>query len=230
MPASTLTFGDGTDVFIGSLGHGPSGGGTVVIGPTSDPLGLPEHHPRHQHHLLRFVLRLGLARAGQHLDDAHPHRRQQRRQYRHDRRRSHAVRLLRRRAHDRRRRAHRRTASSASPSSAARSRSSMAARCRINAESPGGEHHGDLRTRARRSPWPAITCVGIFAGPATLTISNGGVLNSQGGVEIDGFFEHRERHGDRARIDLDRRRPTACWSAAAATGGVGMLIVATAAR
>jgi autotransporter-associated beta strand protein/T5SS/PEP-CTERM-associated repeat protein len=33
---STLTFGDGTDVFIGSLGDGAAGGGTIVIGPT-DP-------------------------------------------------------------------------------------------------------------------------------------------------------------------------------------------------
>ncbi|HEX9327796.1 MAG TPA: hypothetical protein VF915_14825, partial [Reyranella sp.] len=33
---STLTFGDGTDVTIGSLGNGTAGGGTLVIGPT-DP-------------------------------------------------------------------------------------------------------------------------------------------------------------------------------------------------
>ena len=33
---ATLTFGDSADVFIGTLGNGPSGGGTVVIGPT-DP-------------------------------------------------------------------------------------------------------------------------------------------------------------------------------------------------
>jgi autotransporter-associated beta strand protein/T5SS/PEP-CTERM-associated repeat protein len=34
---STLTFGDGTNVAIGSLADGPSGGGTLVVG-TSDPL------------------------------------------------------------------------------------------------------------------------------------------------------------------------------------------------
>ena len=32
---ATLTVGDSADVFIGTLGNGPSGGGTVVIGPTS---------------------------------------------------------------------------------------------------------------------------------------------------------------------------------------------------
>ena len=31
---ATLTVGDSADVFIGTLGNGPSGGGTVVIGPT----------------------------------------------------------------------------------------------------------------------------------------------------------------------------------------------------
>ena len=103
---ATLTAGDGANVTIGTLSNGASGGGTVVVGPT-DPARLPEHQPCHQHDLLRFVLGGGLHRALQHLVDAYPHRRQQRRQHRHDRRRSHAVQLLRWRAHHQRRLAHR---------------------------------------------------------------------------------------------------------------------------
>ena len=142
---ATLTIGDSADVLIGSLTNGTAGGGTVVIGPTI-PAAYLTITPRHQHDLLRFVLGRGLAGTRQHLDDAHPHRRQQRRQHRHDRRRSHAVQLLRRRAHDRRRRAHRERPW---PGRLRQRRHALGAEWRHAAgqrRSPGVERHGRLRT------------------------------------------------------------------------------------
>ena len=74
--------------------------------------------------------------------------------------------------------------------------------------------HGGRRHRSRH-----------LRGRRTLTISNGGTLNSQGGAEIDGFFDTRERHGDGRRIDLERRRPPACSVGGGTTGGSGMLTI-----
>ena len=56
------------------------------------------------------------------------------------------------------------------------------------------------------------TSIGIFAQTASLAISNGGVLNSQSGAEIDAIRLRpepwsAERDRDGPRLDLERRRP-----------------------
>ena len=50
-----------------------------------------------------------------------------------------------------------------------------------------------------------FTGIGIF-GPGTLSITSGGVLNSQGGAEINSFRRYGDSDGDRPRLDLERRR------------------------
>ena len=72
-----------------------------------------------------------------------------------------------------------------------------------------------------------VTGIGIFGPGALLTISNGGVLNSQGGAEIDAFLlgRHSCSDGDRPRLDLERRQCSLCRRRPHSSGGPGTLTI-----
>ena len=172
------------------------------------PRRLPEHHPCHQHDLLRLVLGRGLSRAFQHLDDAHPHRRQQRRQHRHDRRRSHAVQLLRWRAHDRRRRPHRERHRPGRP--------------RQRRHAVGGERRHAAGQRGSRwwpAPWSvsgtgsSVTVAGVTGfcifGPATSPSATAARSTARAASRSMGSSIIASVHSDGRRIDLDHRRRAA---------------------
>ena len=95
----------------------------------------------------------------------------------------------------------------------------MAARCKIGRRAalwrpPGRIQHGDLRRRLDRDREAGgFTGIGIFGDRESLTISNGGVLNSQGGAEVNSFF------GGPATVVGDRRRDRT-WN----IGGFGLSV------
>src|SRR6516164_7774556 len=169
------------------------------------PIHLPaEHRRRQQHHVLRHVRRQGLARARQH-GFADADRRQQRRQYRHHRRRSHALlQLLGPGAHNQRRLAHRRPLDHRRGRNAHRHQRRHAhhhqfRRCRQRSDHRSGLERDRHRADDRRQFRPSV--------PHHQQRRRAQQPGKRGHRHRPSFPRHSDRDRDRARLDLERRRP-----------------------